>query len=443
MFTNQKLKQLIIPLVIEQILAVLVGMADIMMVSSVSEAAVSGVSLVDSISILIINIFAALATGGAVVAAQYLGRGDEENACFSARQLILCTTAISAVLMVLFLLFGSQLISLIFGHVDGEVLSSARTYLWITSMSYPFIALYNSCAALYRAMGNSRISMMTSLIMNSINIVGNAILIYGFGMGVEGAAIPTLAARMICALMIVVMLRHRRDQIRLSSYFHLGFDWSMIKRILQIGVPNGLENGMFQIGKILVQSLVATFGTASIAANAVANNFASMEVIPAAAIGLGLVTVVGQCMGAGDVEQARKYTKKLMKWAYLSSIALNVCILLGANALLNLYSLSPETLRIAWQLMFIHGFFTMVIWPVSFTLPNALRAANDARFTMSISIASMWICRIGLSYVFGQALGLGVAGVWLAMICDWFVRSAFFSLRFRGNRWTQRSLIGS
>lgn len=441
MFTNQKLKQLIIPLVIEQILAVLVGMADIMMVSSVSEAAVSGVSLVDSISILIINIFAALATGGAVVAAQYLGRREEEQACFSAKQLILCTTAISAVIMVMFLIFGRQLIALIFGKVDPEVLASAQTYLFITSMSYPFIALYNSCAALYRAMGNSRISMVTSLIMNSLNIVGNAILIYGLGMGVEGAAIPTLISRIVCAVLIVVMLRHRQDQIRLDSYFHLGFDWTMIKRILQIGIPNGLENGMFQIGKILVQSLVAMFGTASIAANAVANNFASMEVIPAAAIGLGLVTVVGQCVGAGKIEEARYYTKKLMKWAYMASIALNVCILLGANVLLKLYNLSPETLDIAFKLLFIHGFFVMVIWPVSFTLPNALRAANDARFTMSVSIASMWICRIGLSYVFGLVFELGVVGVWLAMICDWFVRSAFFVVRFRGDRWTRRQLI--
>ena len=216
--------------------------------------------------------------------------------------------------MVAFLLFGQPLISLIFGKVEPEVLSSAQTYLFITSMSYPFIALYNSCAALYRAMGNSRISMVTSLIMNSLNIAGNALLIYGFGMGVEGAAIPTLISRIVCAVLIVVMLRHRQDQIRLDSYFHLGFDWPMIKRILQIGVPNGLENGMFQIGKILVQSLVAVFGTASIAANAVANNFASMEVIPAAAIGLGLVTVVGQCVGAGKIEEARYYTKNLLNF---------------------------------------------------------------------------------------------------------------------------------
>ena len=306
MFTNQKLKQLIIPLVIEQILSVLVGMSDIVMVSSVSEAAVSGVSLVDSISVLIINIFAALATGGAVVAAQYLGKGDEQKACFSAKQLILCTVVISAVIMAVFLVAGSQLITLIFGHVEMEVLQSARIYLLITSLSYPFIALYNSCAALYRAMGNSRISMFTSLIMNALNIVGNAILIYGFGMGVEGAAIPTLLSRMVCALMIVMMLRHRQTQIRLDSYFHLGLDFTMIRRILQIGVPNGLENGMFQIGKILVQSLVSLFGTASIAANAVANNFAQMEIIPAAAIGLGMVTVVGQCMGAGKVEEAER-----------------------------------------------------------------------------------------------------------------------------------------
>ncbi len=443
MFTNQKLKQLIIPLVIEQILSVLVGMSDIVMVSSVSEAAVSGVSLVDSISVLIINIFAALATGGAVVAAQYLGKGDEQKACFSAKQLILCTVVISAVIMTVFLVAGSQLITLIFGHVEMEVLQSARIYLLITSLSYPFIALYNSCAALYRAMGNSRISMFTSLIMNALNIVGNAILIYGFGMGVEGAAIPTLLSRMVCALMIVVTLRHRQTQIRLDSYFHLGLDFTMIRRILQIGVPNGLENGMFQIGKILVQSLVSLFGTASIAANAVANNFAQMEIIPAAAIGLGMVTVVGQCMGAGKVEEARAYTKKLLKWAYVCSVVLNVAILLGSDLLLMLYNLSPETLQIAKTLLFIHGVFVMVCWPLSFTLPNALRAANDARFTMTVSIASMWICRIGLSYVFALGLRLGVVGVWLAMVCDWFVRSLFFVIRFCGNRWTRRRLIES
>lgn len=338
--------------------------------------------------------------------------------------------------------FRPQLIALIFGKVDPEVLASAQTYLFITSMSYPFIALYNSCAALYRAMGNSRISMVTSLIMNSLNIVGNAILIYGLGMGVEGAAIPTLISRIVCAVLIVVMLRHRQDQIRLDSYFHLGFDWTMIKRILQIGIPNGLENGMFQIGKILVQSLVAMFGTASIAAMRSPTTRVDGS-HSRAAIGLGLVTVVGQCVGAGKIEEARYYTKKLMKWAYMASIALNVCILLGANVLLKLYNLSPETLDIAFKLLFIHGFFVMVIWPVSFTLPNALRAANDARFTMSVSIASMWICRIGLSYVFGLVFELGVVGVWLAMICDWFVRSAFFAVRFRGDRWTRRQLIES
>ena len=441
MFSNQALKRLIIPLVIEQILAVTIGMSDTIMVSSVGEAAVSGLSLVDTINILLINIFAALATGGAVVASQYLGNHDRDQACQSAKQLVLSTAVLAIIIMVIVLIGCTSILQLVFGNVEPAVMENAMTYFQISAWSYPFIALYNSGAALFRSMGNSKISMYTSLFMNACNIAGNAILIYGFHMGVAGAATASLVSRVLGATFILYLLKNRENAIYIDSYRKLSVHMAMIKRILTIGIPNGLENGMFQIGKILVQGLVASFGTTAIAANAVANNVAQMEIIPGAAIGLAMITVVGQCVGADDYVQVRYYIKKLMKWAYASMIALNLIILVLVPLILKIYSLSPETSESALLLLLFHGVFAMVLWPASFTFPNALRAAGDVKVTMLISIASMWFCRICMSYVFGNMLGLGVLGVWLAMFMDWIVRIICFMVRYKGDRWTQKRLI--
>lgn len=441
MFSNATLKRLIIPLVVEQVLAVTIGMSDTIMVSSVGEAAVSGLSLVDTINILLINIFAALATGGAVVASQYLGHQDRKNACLSAKQLVLSTGVLALIIMIVALLGCNSILRLVFGHVESSVMDNAIIYFQISAWSYPFIALYNSGAALFRSMGNSKISMKTSLFMNAFNIVGNAILIYGFHMGVAGAATSSLFARILGAGFMLILLKHQENAIYIDSYRKLSVHMPMIKQILTIGIPNGLENGMFQIGKILVQGLVASFGTYAIAANAVANNVAQMEIIPGAAIGLAMITVVGQCVGADDYVQVRFYIKKLMKWAYVSMIALNVVILMLVPLILKIYDLSPETSETALTLLLFHGVFAMMLWPAAFTFPNALRAAGDVKVTMGISIFSMWLCRICMSFVFGSYLGLGVLGVWLAMFSDWFVRITCFMVRYKGNKWTQKRLI--
>lgn len=441
MFSRKNLTKLIFPLIVEQFLAVTIGMADTIMVSGVGQAAVSGLSLVDSINILLINIFAALATGGAVVASQYIGRKDRESACVSAKQLIVSTTIFSFIIMLLSLIGHTSILNFIFGNVEADVMSNAQTYFIISACSYPFIALYNSGAALFRSMGNSKITMITSIIMNVVNVVFNAILIYKFNMGVAGAAIASLISRLLGSIIMLYLLRNDNNEIYIDSYKHLGFKLDTIKKILTVGIPTGLENGMFQIGKIALQSLIATFGTAAIAANAIANNFASLEVIPGMAIGLATVTVVGQCIGANDYDMAKKYMLKLMKYAYIIMFFLNITILIFAKPLIGFYNLSTEVTDIAMQLLICHGLGAMIIWIPSFTLPNGLRAANDAKFTMTVSIFSMWVFRIGFGYLLGKFLGIGVLGVWIAMIIDWTFRSTMFLTRLFNGKWRNKQLL--
>lgn len=435
MFTRRDLIRLIIPLVIEQILAVTIGIADSAMVSSVGEAAVSGISLVDTINILLINIFSALASGGAVIAAQYLGRRDTENANIAAGQLMMITTVMSVGIMIICLIGSSGALRLIFGNIEVDVMENAKTYFWISAVSYPFLAIYNGGAALFRSMRNSKISMITSVIMNLINVAGNALLIYVFRLGVLGAGIGTLISRIAGAAAMVVMLRNEKNPIYLQSLKLLIPRSAMIRNILRIGVPNGMENGMFQIGKILVSSLIASFGTAAIAANAVANNLVCIEIIPGSAMGLAMITVIGQCIGAKEFEQAKKYTFQLMGVTYATMAVISFGIALLANPLIGIYSLSEEAKEIARELLLLHSICGVLFWPQSFTLPNALRAANDAKFTMIISIISMWTFRIGLSYLLGRYFAMGVLGVWVAMIVDWVFRGTIFIIRFLRGKW--------
>ncbi len=435
LFTNKDLVRLLIPLIIEQFLAVAVGMADSIMVASVGESAVSAVSLADSIIILLINIFAALATGGAVVAGQYIGQKQGDKACEAGEQLIFFVTFISLVIMVVMYAGIDFILHVVFGSIDPDVEAYAKTYILIVFASIPFIAVYNSGAALFRSMGNSKITMITSIIMNAINVIGNAILIYGVGMGVEGVAIPTLVSRAVAAFIIIALLRNEEYIVHISRKYKYKYDKDMVKNILKIGVPNGIENSMFQLGKILLLSVISGFGTASITANAVGNSVSSFEILPGMAVGLGLVTVVSQCVGAGDYEQVRYYTRKLMKYAYVSMIILNIAIILSTPLILDIYNLSEETAAMASKVFIFHSICACFLWPLSFTLPNTLRASNDARYTMIVGVSSMWIIRIGFGIVISKYMNYGMFGVWVAMIIDWVVRSIFFMIRYKGCKW--------
>lgn len=441
LFTNKDLKTLILPLFIEQILAISVGMADTMMISYAGEAAISGVTLVDLINVLLINVFAAIATGGAVVTSQYLGKGDKKLCCESANQLILITAVISVGIMAFVLTFKQPFLTALYPGIQEDVMGNALTYLRISAYSYPFLAVFNSCAALFRSMGNSRISMQVSMAMNVMNVIGNAILIFGFGMGAAGAAWASAASRMMAALVLFYLVQNKKNSIYVVPARIFKWNGTLVRKILYIGIPGGIESGLFQMGRVLVVSIIAGFGTVQIAANAVANNLDNMGCIGGMTMNLAMVTVVGRCVGARDYEQVKYYVKKMMKITYMLGAVTNGLVILTLPVVLKLYSLSPETEELAVVLILIHCGLGILMWPVAFTLPCALRAAGDVKAPMGLSVCSMLVFRILFSVILGIHFGMGALGVWIAMIFDWIFRLTMFILRYRQGKWKEFRLI--
>ena len=435
LFSRNDLVRLIIPLIVDQFLQVAVGLSDSIMVARVGEAAVSGVSLVDTVMLLIINIFTALATGGAVIAGQYLGRKDPKTGCEATAQLFNFTFLFSIFIMILGYLGQNVILYLVFGKIEPEVMKDSRTYLLIVLSSIPMIAMYNAGAAIFRAMGNSNVAMKTSLLMNSINVFGNALLIFGFHRGVEGVAIPTVVSRGVACVVILILLNNQEHELHILHPYPFKIKWNVLKKILYIGIPNGLENSMFQLGKIAVLSLVSGLGTASLAANAVGNNIANFAILPGMSFGFALLTVCAQCVGAGDFEQVKYYTKHMMRVEYLCLIASNLIVILALPFILSVYNLSDEAAQYANDIILYHAACVVTIWPLSFTLPNTLRAAADVKVTMVLSIISMWVFRFGFSYLLTMVFHMGIFGVWVAMTIDWLVRGIFFVCRYKSGRW--------
>ena len=440
LFTRKSLTKLIWPLMIEQGLAITVGLADSMMVASVGEAAVSGVSLVDLLAQLMISVFSALATGGAVVISQFIGAKNLFRARRATDQLVMVTAGISIVITALTLAFRRPLLRLFFGQVEADVMDSCLTYILITAPSYPFLALYNAAAAVFRAQGNSKLSMKVSLLMNAINLGGNALLIYVVGMGVAGVAIPTLVSRMVAAVLMMLMLLRRTNPVHMNQFRNIRPDLTLIRRILNIGIPSAVENGMFQFGKILVVSLISGFGTAQITANAMSNNISALSVLMGNALALAIVTVVGQCVGARDLRQARKFAFRLLVLGEVLLVASAAAVMLLLPAIIRLYKAQPATAAYIRQIITVNSIGVVLFWTPAFILPGALRAANDVRYTSAVAVASMWIFRVGFSYILGLRLGWGVVGVWSAMVLDWIVRAGFYIARFARGKWTRRAL---
>ena len=435
LYSNTDLRKLILPLVMEQLLAVLVGMLDTVMISGEGEAAVSGVSLVDNINILVINIFAALATGGAVVAGHALGQKKPEQAGKAAWQMVLFMIYSSFITMVLLLVAHKTILRVTFGKVDDAVMGSATVYLLITALSICPLAIYNACAALFRAMGNSKTTMLISLLMNLINFVGNAILIFGAGLGVAGAAIATTVSRTVAAILIFRLMLDEKRVIHFKNRMTWKLEGDLVKKILFIGIPNGLENSLFQLGKLLLLSLVSTFGTSSIAANAVCGTLTNFNILPGMAIGMALLSVSSVCIGAGEIGQTRYYTRKMMGLSWMAMSAMSIIMMVGAPLFLKIYHLTPETEKLAIEVIRFHAVMCMISWVPSFSLPNTLRAAGDVIWTMVIAIVSMWTFRIITAYIFSYAFHLGLMGIWIAMTIDWTFRGICYLLRYRGHKW--------
>lgn len=440
-FGNHKLFDLILPILVEQLLTMLVGIADTLMVSYAGETAVSGVSLVNQLNNVFIFVFGAVASGGAVVASQYIGREDWENGIAAASQLLMITILISVVLMGVSVLFRSQLLFLLFGRVEPDVMEASLTYLVISALSFPALAVYNSAAALFRSMGKTRAIMNISIAMNAINVIGNAIGIFALHAGVSGVAVPSLVSRIFAAVVMLVLCFQKKNTLYVELGKVLAWNGKMLKRILNIAVPNGVENGLFQLSKVALSSIVALFGTVQIAANGVAQSFWSMASLFCIAFGYAFVTVIGQCMGAEDIDAANYYNKKLLRITYMGSVVWNLLIMILTPLVLMLYSLSEDTRNLVILLVIIHGVFNMTLCSVAFSLSNGLRAAGDIKFTMYASIFATVVCRVFFSIVFGIWMNLGVIGICLAMVGDWLVKAVLILIRYYSRKWTKFQVI--
>lgn len=441
LFPRRALWMLLIPLIIEQMLNSLMGMVDTLMVSRVGAEAISAVSLVDSINNLVLQVFAAMAAGAAIICSQYLGRKDEKGCNDAAKQIVLTVVAISSVIMIIGVGFRKPLLHLIFGSVEEAVMTNAQMYFLITALSYPFIALFQAGAAFYRACGNSKFTMKTALIANVANIVGNTLFIFVLQMGAAGAAVSTLISRALCAFVVFYALRKPGYAIQLKNYFSIRPDLNLIVKILAIGVPSGIENGMFQFGKLAIQSTVSSLGTAAIAAQAMTIIFENVNGMAAVGISIGLMTVVGQSIGAGRQEEAKYYIVKLAGYAEIAMIISCILVYIAARPVTVLAGMSEESTALCMQMILAITIVKPLLWVPSFTPPNGLRAAGDVRFSMITATLTMWLCRVALSIFLMRVVKTGPIGVWYGMFADWGVRGVIFTIRFVRGKWLRFKVI--
>lgn len=441
LFSKSDLKKLLIPLMIEQLLNSMMGMVDTVMVSNVGSAAISAVSLVDSINVLVIQLLSALAVGGTIVCSQYLGRKDAKGSNNAARQVLLSTVVISIVMAVFCILFCHPLLKLIFGKVEQDVMDASVIYFYVTAISFPFIGLFDVGGAFYRAEGNSRYPMMISVISNVMNITGNALLIFGLNWGVFGAALSTLVSRIFCAVVVIYSLRKPKQIIVINNYKEIRPDFPLIKKVLAVGIPSGIENGMFQFGKLAIQSSVSTLGTAAIAAQAMTVILENLNGVAAIGIGIGLTTLVGQCIGAGRKDEAEYYIKKLMFYGEIALIASCALAYVIARPITWIAGMEPESAKMCLYMM---GWITIIkpiVWDGAFIPAYGLRAAGDVKYTMICSTLSMWLCRVALCRILIKYFGFGPIAVWIGMFSDWAIRSILFIHRFKGDKWHRHHVI--
>ena len=441
LFSNKALVALLIPIVVEQLLNSFMGMIDTMMVSNVGSEALSGVSLVDSVNNLIVQLFSAMATGAAIVCSHYVGMRDKEGANNAAKQVVISVGVIALVITVFGITFRRQILGIIFGQIEPGVMENAEIYFFFTALSYPFLALFSAGSAIFRSCGNSRYPMTVSVISNVINIIGNYILIFTFDMGVTGAAIATLISRIFCMVAVYVALAKPRQDIVVNDYMNIRPDWSLIKTILAIGIPSGIENSMFQFGKLAIQSTVSTMGTAVIAAQAMTNILEGLNGIFGLGVGMCLMTVVGQCMGAGRKEEARYY---IIKLCIIAEVGITIsCLLVYAmlRPVTVIAGMESTSAALCIEMMTAITIVKPLIWTGSFVPAYGLRAAGDVRFSMTTSIITMWGCRVALCIFLVRTYNMGPMAVWYGMFADWALRSVIFFSRFLSGKWMKKEVI--
>ena len=441
MFSNRDLRRLIAPLFLEQLLVILVGLADTFVISYAGEAAVSGVSLVNSFNTIFIFLFTALASGGAVIVSQYIGGEKMEMAGESASQLLMVSTLFSGVIMAVTLLSGCPLMGLLFGKVERDVMDACMIYLRISAYSYPALAIYNAGAALFRSIGKTSTTMYIAIFSNVINVAGNVIGVFALHAGVVGVAVPSLIARTFSAVVVTVLCFRKRNGVYYKKRWICHFDAGLLKRILGIAVPNGVEQGIFQFVKVALSSVVALFGTSQIAANGIAQSIWSLAALVCVTMGPVFITVIGQCMGSRDTEQAEYYFRQLLTITLLISVVWNVLVFALTPLVMQFYDVSEETKKLTVMLVLIHNIFNCIAFPFADPLGKGMRAAGDVRFTMVISLATTIGIRLIFSLLFAIVMDMGVIGIAWAMCLDWCSRAVIFYIRFRKGKWKQFQLI--
>lgn len=441
LFSGKTLQMLLVPLVIEQLLNSFMGMVDTMMVSNVGSAAISAVSLVDSINTLVIQVFAAMATGATIICSQYIGSKNHEGCNRAARQIVLTVVTIALALSILCIGFRKPLLRLIFGAIEPEVMRAAQVYFFITVLSYPFIALFDAGSAFYRASGDAKYPMKISVISNILNIAGNAFLIFGLDMGVEGAAISTLVSRIFCTVVVFYQLSKPRQEIVLNDYLSIRPDFPLIVKILAVGVPSGIENGMFQFGKLAIQSTVSTLGTAAIAAQAMTIIFENVNGVAGIGIGIGLMTVVGQAIGAGRKEEAKYYIVKLSLYAEVAVLLSCLFVFALAKPAMWLAGMEAESAALCFQMVIAITIAKPLVWVLSFIPAYGMRAAGDVKFSMIVATGTMWLCRVALAVFCMRVLHTGPMGVWIGMFADWTIRGIIFFIRYLSGKWMKMKII--
>ena len=441
MFDNRKLAKLLIPLALDQLLNSFMGTVDTLCVSNLGSAAISAVSLVDSINILIVQAFFALASGGTVVCSHYLGCKEKKQAQEAARQLVFITFMLSLAITVLFVIFNGPLLHLIFGKVEQDVMSNARKYFFFTTLSYPFIALYDDGSCILRAQENSRLPMQISIVSNIMNVIMNLVFVWIFHWGVAGTAISTLISRIFSMAVVMIKLRNPSFDVSLRHYFSIRPDWSKIKKILYIGVPSGIENSMFQFGKLAIQSTVSLMGTAAIAAQGMTNIIENLNGILAIGIGIGLMTVVGETLGAGHKEEAVYYIKKLCIIAEVTLVLSCIFMYAITRSITIFGGMEPESAKLCIFMVTCITIVKPLIWDMAFIPAYGLRAAGDVKFSMTVSVLTMWLCRVTLATVLARVFHMGPMAVWIGMFTDWGIRNIIFTIRFHSRKWLQHKVI--
>ncbi len=470
LFTGKQLFWLIVPIVIEQIFSTSLGFFDSILVSNIHAAeavrsnASNAVGNVDYINNLIIQLFSAFATGGSIVTSQALGAGDNDLANKLAKQLLMLVICVALGVAGLCLLLNRPIIRLFYGHVDPTTFGYQQTYFYVTALSFPFIGLFNACAALLRAQRKSLVTMTSAAISCGVNVALDALFMYVLNLGVLGAGLATLFCRAVPALFMLTLLGREGNLVRVRLWGPFRFDGAMLRRILRIAIPSGVESALFQLGKLMTNTFVnagvyAT-GAKSLTAlneagetisvniqangNAIANQINNFASVVGGGVGTSCLTVIGQSVGSGDLGQVKHYMRRMFLISYLANGLCVGLILSLVPVISQLYGYTAEAKAIGQSCLYLCLMFQFFTYPLSFTTPGILKATSDVKYVMYCAVFSMFVMRVGLAFLLttDRIPGLpqlGAMGYWIGMCSDWVLRSVLFLSRLLSGRWKKAS----